>query len=817
MPEENYLNSQMQNKLSGNDEIKNLTKIFTLLLSHKYIFICSVVLTLVLAYLYNRFTIPVYKVSAAVMIEEDKKTSSIGNDQLLEGFGLMPGMKNFDNQVMVLSSRTLVNKTLDELALDMEYFYQGFLNKQSLYPNQPIDIITDAEARFPRDVVFAIQYIGNNVFNLKAEAKDSFKINKAFSFGETITLPGCSFRIEPKKPEMFKDKNSKKLYFTLHSRRKLVERYIKRLKIERASKLGSIVKISLEGTNKVEDLAFLSKLSEIFLNISLDRKNNEAVRTIQFIDDQLTGISDSLSITENKLQQFRSRNKVMNLSAQGQVIITQAMSLENEKARLGIEANYYAYLKGYLENDSAGEVPIAPATMGIADPGLTKLVADLAEQQGRLYSKSMGEKNPLQSQFSQKVAATKDALKETLKGLSSANSLALKETEEQISSINDKASALPKTERQLLGIERKYKLNDELYTFLLEKRAVAQMQKASNIPDNEMIDYADSETEPVKPNKLLSYLFALFAGVSFPLLWILSGEIFNKRLRDIAELSRITDIPIAGYIPKSAKKNYRMVIDEPDSIIAEAFRLLRFRLRFFTKEIKVPVILVTSCMAGEGKTFAAINIASAYGLLGKKAVLLGFDLRQPKIFSDFNLTNEKGISTWLIGSDGLEEIINKTDFENLDIITSGPVPPNPAELITLDKTKELFQILRKRYDCIIIDSSPVGLVSDTMHLTFLADTCILIVRQNFTDKEMLVNILQDFKISNIKISCLVVNDLVAGNRQYGYLGKYGKSSKTEPTKAVDKKRKNSGLFQKAHDRSYSFNNNFNRLRNKAKI
>ena len=420
------------------------------------------------------------------------------------------------------------------------------------------------------------------------------------------------------------------IQFIFHSRNKLVESYRKRMRVEKVSKTGTIVKFSLEGTNKTMDIEFLDKLTEIFLNNSLDKKNQEAIRTIQFIDDQLIGISDSLVITENKLQQFRSRNRVMDLSAQGQVIIDQAMNLENQKARLGIEANYYNYLADYLAKDNAGQAPIAPATMGITDPGLTKLVADLADLQGQYYSKSLGEKNPLQSQLAQRVRNTKEALRETLNGVRRSNNLAMNEITEQIRTVNAQASALPVTERQLLGIERKYKLNDELYTFLLEKRAGAQIQKASNMPDNEVIDPSDADVLPVKPKKQLIYLLALMAGIGFPFLWILIADAFNNKVREDEDIKKITDIPILGHIPHSQMKKNTVVLDEPGSHTAEAFRSLRSKMQFFTKEAKTPVILITSSMPEEGKTFTAINLASVYSLIGKKTVLVGFDLENQR-------------------------------------------------------------------------------------------------------------------------------------------------------------------------------------------
>jgi capsular exopolysaccharide synthesis family protein len=217
------------------------------------------------------------------------------------------------------------------------------------------------------------------------------------------------------------------------------------------------------------------------------------------------------------------------------------------------------------------------------------------------------------------------------------------------------------------------------------------------------------------------------------------------------------------------------VFDEPDSPAAEAFRSLRTRMQFFTKEAKASVILITSSMPEEGKTFTAINLASVYSLMGKKTVLVGFDLRKPKIFTDFGFDNDHGISTWLIGKDGLEDIIKKTHYENMDIIPAGPVPPNPSELIALEKTGELLRFLKKKYECIIIDSSPIGTVSDTFHIATLVDTCVLIVRQNLTLKDQLENTVKELKLSDIKSTSIVVNDLGPEYKHYSYGGRYGYS------------------------------------------
>jgi len=582
------------------DEI-DLNKIYSRVVSKWHFFLISLIVALICAFIFTTYMIPIYNVSATILINEEKKAASLGNDQLLEGFGLGGGTKNLDNQIMVLTSKTVIGRALDELHFDIEYYHRSLFNKIALYPNHIIKIVPEIADSLPRDIEFTFKYLDNNKFRIDARSKNSFVLHTQASFGEIIKTPAGNFRIELSTDNLPVNNPIQKMHFKFHSRTKLVESYRKRLKIEKVSKLGTIVKISLEGTNKVMDNEFLNKLTEIFLNNSLDKKNLVAIRTIQFIDDQLIGITDSLVITENKLQQFRSANKVMNLSAQGQVIINQAMDLENQKARLGIEANYYDYLVEYLAKDEAGQVPIAPATMGITDPGLTKLVADLAELQGQFYSKSLGEKNPLQSQLAQKVRNIKESLKEILNGVKRSNNLAMNEISTQIRTVNAQASALPVTERQLLGIERKYKLNDQLYTFLLEKRAGAQIQKASNMPDNEVVDPSEPDIKPIKPKTALVYLIALLAGIGFPFLWILVTDAFNNKVREDADIKKITDIPINGHLPHSKLKKNIIVLNEPDSPAAEAFRSLRSRMQFFTKEAKAPVILITSSMPEEGK------------------------------------------------------------------------------------------------------------------------------------------------------------------------------------------------------------------------
>ena len=308
------------------------------------------------------------------------------------------------------------------------------------------------------------------------------------------------------------------------------------------------------------------------------------------------------------------------------------------------------------------------------------------------------------------------------------------------------------------------------------------MQKASNRADSEIIDKADERfSTRISPDPMKIYFLWFICRFWNSFFDNISEFLFNKKLKD-EDIRRMTDIPVVGNIPHNNEKINTVVFDYPNSAIAEAFRLLRSRMQFLTKEAMSPVILITSSMPEDGKTFTAINLASVYSLLGKKTILVGFDLRKPKIFQDFNLSNEKGVSTWLIGKDKLQDIIQETSFENLSIISAGPIPPNPSELTALGKDKGIIKSLKEKFDYIIIDSSPIGIVSDTYYLASLADACLLVVRSGKTLRDMLEKTLHEIKGSDINGVGMVINEIRSDSKYSNYGEKYGYTSDKRKSK-----------------------------------
>ncbi|WP_430809890.1 MULTISPECIES: GumC family protein [unclassified Carboxylicivirga] len=733
-----------------------------------YVFVISIGIALLGARFFIGHSLPVYQVSTSVLIYEADDRNTADNEELLQGMGLPGGVRSIDNQMMILTSRELTRRALAKLDLQMEYYYKTKRNNLPLYKNSPIELVISEKCALPMNVEFSVIYLGNDEYKMISEY-DAY--NHQATFGQKVDYGDGWFRIICNNTDWFIQNKDVTLCFVKYNTENLVRYFNNRLQVGVASRSGSVLELSLMGTNRARDVDFLNSLTDVFQDLSLEKKNAEADRQIQFINSQLVGITDSLVITENELQQFRSSRRVMNLSAQGQQLITQVSDLENERARLRLEANYYDYLSAYLENNEDGEVPL-PVSMGLEDEALTTLVTELAELQAQLSSAGGGDKNPLRNLLTEQVKTKKQELLETLNGLKRANYLAKQENQSQIGRANAQASALPVTERQLLGIERKFRINDALYTFLLEKRSELQMQKASNRSDSEVVDPASiAFSQMVSPNPTMINFVALFLGSAIPMVILFILFSMNKRLRE-EDLSSLSTLPLLGSIPRIKGKKNMTVLDNPQSNIAEAYRLVRSKLQFVSKTQKSPVILISSAMPEDGKTTTAINLASVYSLLGKKTILIGFDLRNPQTETVFNIKKDKGVSTYLIGQHSLDEVIKTTDYPNLDIIGAGPVPPNPSELTASKATKTMFEQLKSRYDFIVVDSAPVALISDTHHLLPLADANVLVIRMGHTYRKAMAQAIGEIQTLGVDHLSLVVNETIEQHGKYGYGKKY---------------------------------------------
>jgi capsular exopolysaccharide synthesis family protein len=334
---------------------------------------------------------------------------------------------------------------------------------------------------------------------------------------------------------------------------------------------------------------------------------------------------------------------------------------------------------------------------------------------------------------------------------------------------------MPKTELQLRGVERKFDLNEAIYTFLLQKRSEAQIARASSLPDYEIVDSAVIPTSRmVSPKKKLNYILALFLGLLIPTSFIMLKDFLNNRILETDEIEKYTKIPILGKIFHNFHRSKMVVNDHPNSSVTESFRAVRTNFQFFSEGGKRQVLLLTSSTSSEGKSFCSLNIASVFALNGHKTVLMEFDLRRPKLHQIFNSSNIIGISSYLIDKAIIEDIILPTNIENLDLISDGPAAPNPAELINSERTGELIDKLKEMYDYIIIDSAPSGILAETLLLMKHADLNIFVVRLEYSMKETFKNAIKTIENNKFNNISILINDLNVKREayKYGYTTKY---------------------------------------------
>lgn len=743
-------------------------------LKYWYYYPLSILIACTVSYFFNKYAQQEYSSTATVVVQVDKEDYT----DMMKGFGLFSNQKDVEAEIAILKSFTLAKKTVKQLNLEVSYYQEEAFFSSELYVKSPIVVLFDSIDKQPTNLRFYVEIINNNDFVIEVNSQISpddtiqdgndlqdnafdYHFKKKFHFGEVVQSKYFKFKLLLS-PSFSKKNINQHYYFVFNDLNQLALNFQSQLSVNQGNKESKILFLTLIGTNYKKIIDLLNALTFQYLERDLKRRNTIASNTINFINSQLSLISDSLQFSETKLQNFRSTNKIANIAFQSQKLIEKLQQLENEKATNATKIKYYQHIKSYIESSNEQNSIIAPSSLGINDPLLNSKILELSN----LYSEKItlqynsNKKNPYLNVLNIKIENVRKTLLENISNILSNTNLQQDEILTQIINLTEQVSIIPKTERELIGFERLFKLNDDIYTYLIRQRAEAQIAKATNLPSNEVIDYANKYTTSIiYPKRFQNYIFGILIGLLLPTLFFFMKEVFQNNITERNEIERITKKSVIGLILHNDKKINTVVSDFPMSAVTESFRTLRSKLQFYTKNKEKQIILLTSTLSSEGKTFISTNLATVFATLGKKTVLLGYDLRKPKIFNDFNLSNDLGITTFLINRYNIQNLINKTSIENFDIITSGPIPPNPSELIASIETKKLIDELQTIYDYIIIDTAPIGLVSDAYLLMPYADICIYVVRQNKTPKKAFASIFEELETHNIPNLCLVINDV----------------------------------------------------------
>ena len=793
-------------------EKPNIKKWIYLFLGKWYWFMICVFIGLIAAFFINKNTTPVYLVNSTVLIKSESKGQLSDEMAMMSGFST-PDMQNFENQVVLLKTESQILQTLDQLDFNVSYFSRNSIDIQEydtdnifkavkaflfskgqngiqeFYSDKLFSVILDPTQAQLVDVEFHIRknelgelrliakgenLIAHNFF--KGEDVDfvpNISLDEEFELNKVIVGENFGFTIESLRPdfEELLDKND--FFFVIRNNKRMVEDF-EDIQVSYAAKGASIAYMSTTGTCFEKSKAFLDKLMEVWIQNGLDQKNLIANNTISFIDQQLYGLGDTLGRMGAKLQRFRTSNKVVMPTVQVEAGYTRLQEIDAQALKLQMQASFFNRLKGYLNKREDYNNLISPASVGLEHSVLNEYITQLAKVRSSLFQYKGKEKlnNPILEKLERQEATILATLYENINSQQEYISHQQSVLAKQKVKISREQNLLPGKEQQFMNIKRNFDLTNNLYTMLLEKRVEAQIQKASNLPDNEIIERAYFE-DIIEPKTSRIFQMGVLLGLIIPALFIFLKEFFNNKVQTKEDVEEITTVPIVGNIAFSKREGDILTQKFPRAPITEAFRSLRTRLDYLKNGSEKQTILVTSSTSGEGKSFCAVNVAGILALAGRKTIVLGFDLRKPQLGKYMGMPEEKGITTYLIGNNTLDEVIHTTKYKNLDCIVSGPIPPNPAELIDSEGTVALFEELEKRYDCIVIDTSPMGIVTDALLLTPYASTNIFVVRHQYTHKQFLKQNMQMFDEANIKNVGLVMNGIKPQKYGYGYNYGYG--------------------------------------------
>lgn len=768
-------------------EESDLRKLADLFIRHYKLFILCVLFSLLIAYLINKFAKPVYEITASVLIKEEVRGNSNRDVNDFLNSNLFGRNQNFQNEVWLIQSSPVIEQTIINLDLSVGYYTKKGLALLDSYKKAPFKVSYMSDHPQPIDVKFYVSVLNNELIQINAESKEASFYNFSTNtvthkkdkwsfthngrFGELIETDDLAFIVERDTSVNHIDNESNNYAFSIRTIASLSNRLRKALEFKIVDKLATVIEIKLKSESVEKGIDIVNELMRVYSDMNLERKNHTASITIDYIESQLSEISDSLTQTEDKLQNFRSSNQLLNITDQASDLSTQYMNLQNQLAELVSRQRYYDYVSDYLnKNDNFSDMML-PASLGIQDPLLNNLITELINAQAQRSNliENNQERNPLVQRLTIQIENSKKTISENITSLGKTTRISIDEMNKRIDKIEAEISRLPITQRQLGIIERKYRLNDAIYNYLLEKRAEAKITKASNLPDNLIIESAQiEELLPVSPNKPRNYLIAFILGVAIPFSFVSIVSTLNNKIESQDDLEKLTDVPVLGKILHNKYKTKNVLFEFPRTNIAESFRALRTNLNFYVRGGQKKTILVTSCLEGEGKSFIALNIAMSYAQLNRRTILIDFDLRKPKIYFDEDGVPKEGLSSYLINKVGLEEIIIKSPHEKLDYILSGVLPPNPTELVALGKTEELINQLKNDYDYIVLDTTPLAQVTDAYQLINLADVKVVIVRYNVTLKKVFSYVIKDLKHKNVDNICIVLNDNRIKQDQYGY-------------------------------------------------
>lgn len=755
-------------------------------------FVACLLVCIAGAWCYLRYQAPVYNVNATVLIKQGDKNKPSGQNASLEAMqdlGMLSMASNFDNEVEIIQSRTLLKEVVNALNLNITYTEKrSFGYPMQLYKNTPVQVWMSPDE--------ADKLTSSLQLQLECTPEGKVQVNTAFSHNgkeQTLSkhfdqLPGVlvtpvgTITLSSKDSTSIQEAHT--IYATIISPTVAAANCKAHLSADPVSKVTTIVRLNYNDTNVDRGMDFLNTLVALYNRDANDDKNEVASRTAEFIDTRIQIINQELGSTENQLATYKQKAGLTDLSSDAQLALQGNAEYTQKQAENATQLRLVQFLKEYIDNP-ANQMEVIPANIGLTDNALATVIGQYNEMltERKRLLRTSSESNPAVVNLDASIQATRKNVQTSVSSVLKGLEITRNDLEHQARKFEGKISNAPTQEKELLSITRQQEIKASLYLMLLQKREENAITLAATANNGRIVEEPLSGG-PVSPNSRTFYLLALVLGIGIPVSIIYLSNLLRFKIESRADVEKITNVPVIGDIPVVETKGNPIVVRENrNDLMEEVFRSIRTNIQFMLQENQ-KVVLFTSTSSGEGKSFTAGNLACSFAFMGKKVVIVGLDIRKPGLNKVFHLFHkEKGITQYLVDpehTDLLSLCQTSSESENLYILPGGIVPPNPTELVARQTLDQAIEILKKHFDYVLLDTAPIGMVTDTQLIARVADLSVYICRADYTHKshyELINDLKKDHKLPNI---CTLINCINMNQRKNGYYygyGKYGKYGK----------------------------------------
>lgn len=779
----------MENNMSNENQEQDfqLKAIVDQYASHWKWFVLGVFVSLLIAYIYLRYYTPQYQAATTILVKDEKKGGMLSELSAFADMGIGGGIKNnLDNEVEILRSRTLIESVVKKLNLNTAFIIEGNVIKAEVYQNSPVmvNFIDQKPGFFENKMEFKYVAVTSNTFeldDLSPEKSILIDNNNVFKYGQPIKTKYGTLVINKSAAQLnTTDKNDSEIIIVLSPLENTVESFRSRLKVNPLSKTSSVVEITLIDPvlTKAED--FLDVLVQNYNEDAVADKNLISENTSKFIANRLKLITEELEGVEQDVQSFKNTNQLTDIETEAKLFIEGSSEYDKKGVEADIQLNIISSMLDFMKKSKKSDLLPANIVSGEA----TEMIGSynqLVLDRNRIM-KSATEANPTVIKIDQQLSSLKLSVASSLTRMQSNLSIQKRNLNSQEGLLNSKLGKIPVQERQFRVIARQQKVKEELYLYLLQKREETAISLSATEPNARVIDAAKGSKIPVAPKKNIIYLGALLLGLLVPFGIIYLMDLLDTKIKSRLDLEGKTLIPFIGDVPKSDNPS-EIIKSESRSSSAEALRIIRTNLEFMLTKVpegQAKTIFLTSTFPREGKTFVSANLAATFALSGKKVLLIGMDIRNPRL-DEYLTLPDRGLTNYLTSKDlVLEDLIVKYDgFDDFHVLPAGVIPPNPAEMLMNKKVDTLFEIVKKQYDYIIVDTAPVSLVTDTLLIAKHADCFIYVARANVLEKRMLNIANTLYREQKLPNMCLLLND-TDSTKGYGYGYGYGVKVEQEP-------------------------------------